>query len=207
MIVGAVVTGCASERASASTLANFLAPPSGDYNESCDTEKHEASPLASLKSGQHGPELAFWEQLDGNTIRRWGHPSNADAKSAFHRRLNIASFVENRGRNQCLFFTVRLGGSESENLPQRSERPTRMASAAVSGRNGHTNCEKILLWRQRKTGSSCWYRSATNSRARRIRIFLVFMVNIRPARGLIFGRRSVDVRLQIPWKHCELTSP
>lgn len=49
---------------------------------------------------------AFWEKLDGDTIRRWGMPSGAEAKSAFHLRLNVASFVEHWGRNHCLFFTV-----------------------------------------------------------------------------------------------------
>lgn len=51
-------------------------------------------------------ENAVWEQVDGDTIRRWGKPSAAEAKSAFHLRLNVASFVEHWGRNHCLFFTV-----------------------------------------------------------------------------------------------------
>ena len=33
-------------------------------------------------------------------------PSGAERKSAFHLRLNVASFVEHYGRNHCLFFTV-----------------------------------------------------------------------------------------------------
>lgn len=49
---------------------------------------------------------AIWEQVDGDTIRRWGQPSGAEAKSAFHLRLNVASFVEHWGRNHCLFSTV-----------------------------------------------------------------------------------------------------
>lgn len=49
---------------------------------------------------------AIWEQQDGDTLRRWGMPSGAEAKSAFHLRLNVASFVEHWGRNHCLFFTV-----------------------------------------------------------------------------------------------------
>ena len=49
---------------------------------------------------------ASWEQLDGDTLKRWGAPSGAEAKSAFHLRLNVASFVEHWGRDHCLFFTV-----------------------------------------------------------------------------------------------------
>ncbi len=49
---------------------------------------------------------AVWQQRDGDTIERWGMPSGAEAKSAFHLRLNVASFVEHWGRNHCLFFTV-----------------------------------------------------------------------------------------------------
>lgn len=51
-------------------------------------------------------DRAVWEKLDGDVIQRWGVPSGADAKSAFHLRLNVASFVEHWGRNHCLFFTV-----------------------------------------------------------------------------------------------------
>ena len=49
---------------------------------------------------------AFWDQIDGDLLQRWGMPSGAEAKSAFHLRLNVASFVEHWGRNHCLFFTV-----------------------------------------------------------------------------------------------------
>lgn len=49
---------------------------------------------------------ASWEQVDGDTLKRWGAPSGAEAKSAFHLRLNVASFVEHWGRDHCLFFTV-----------------------------------------------------------------------------------------------------
>lgn len=49
---------------------------------------------------------ALWHKVDGDTIERWGFPSGAEAKSAFHLRLNVASFVEHWGRDHCLFFTV-----------------------------------------------------------------------------------------------------
>ena len=49
---------------------------------------------------------AIWQQIDGDTISRWGMPSGAEAKSAFHLRLNVASFVEHWRRDHCLFFTI-----------------------------------------------------------------------------------------------------
>jgi len=39
-------------------------------------------------------------------LQRFGRPTGAEAKSAFHLRLNVASFVEKWGRDHCLFFTV-----------------------------------------------------------------------------------------------------
>jgi hypothetical protein len=35
-----------------------------------------------------------------------GMPTGAEARSAFHLRLNVASFIQSWGRNHCLFFTV-----------------------------------------------------------------------------------------------------
>lgn len=49
---------------------------------------------------------AVWQQRDGDTIERWGMPSGAEAKSAFHLRLNVEAFVKHWGRNRCLFFTL-----------------------------------------------------------------------------------------------------
>lgn len=53
-----------------------------------------------------GDNRGIWKQVDGDTIERWGKPTAAEAKSAFHLRLNVAAFVEHWGRNHCLFFTV-----------------------------------------------------------------------------------------------------
>ena len=53
-----------------------------------------------------GEKRGVWKQLDEDTIQRWGFPSGAEAKSAFHLRLNVASFVEHWGRSRCLFFTL-----------------------------------------------------------------------------------------------------
>src|SRR5688572_14045589 len=39
-------------------------------------------------------------------LERWGLPSGAETKAAFHLRLNVASFVEHWGRNHTLFFTL-----------------------------------------------------------------------------------------------------
>ncbi|MBX3751082.1 MAG: hypothetical protein KF897_13430 [Opitutaceae bacterium] len=49
---------------------------------------------------------AVWEQKDEDTLLRWGMPSGAEAKSAYHLRLNVAAFVNHWGRNRCLFFTL-----------------------------------------------------------------------------------------------------
>lgn len=51
-------------------------------------------------------DRAVWKQLDGDTLERWGMPSGAEAKAAFHLRRNVESFVRHWGRNHCLFFTV-----------------------------------------------------------------------------------------------------
>jgi hypothetical protein len=47
-----------------------------------------------------------WQQQEGYLLKRWGRATGADAKSAFHLRLNVAAFVEHWGRDHCLFFTV-----------------------------------------------------------------------------------------------------
>ncbi len=49
---------------------------------------------------------AVWLQLDGDTMQRWGFPSGAEAKAAYHLRLNVEAFVKYWGRNHCLFFTI-----------------------------------------------------------------------------------------------------
>jgi hypothetical protein len=51
-------------------------------------------------------DRAVWKKIDGDTIERWGKPSSAEVKAAFHLRLNVGSFVEHWGRNHCLFFTI-----------------------------------------------------------------------------------------------------
>ena len=50
-----------------------------------------------------------WDQRDDDdpdTLYRLGEPTGAEARSAFHLRLNVASFIEHFGRSHCLFFTV-----------------------------------------------------------------------------------------------------
>jgi len=51
-------------------------------------------------------DRAVWKKLDGDVLERWGKPSSSEAKSAFHLRQNVASFVEHFGRDHCLFFTI-----------------------------------------------------------------------------------------------------
>jgi hypothetical protein len=48
-----------------------------------------------------------WRVLeDGDTLQRWGYPTSAEAKAAFHLRQNVAAFVAYWGRNHVLFFTL-----------------------------------------------------------------------------------------------------
>jgi hypothetical protein len=49
---------------------------------------------------------AVWKQVDGDTLQRWGMPSSAERKSAFHLRKNVESFTQHWGRNHSLFFTI-----------------------------------------------------------------------------------------------------
>ncbi len=49
---------------------------------------------------------ALWEKRDHDTLIRWGLPSGAEAKAAFHLRKNVEAFVQHWGRNHCLFFTL-----------------------------------------------------------------------------------------------------
>lgn len=49
-----------------------------------------------------------WDQDDDDpdTLHRMGMPTSAEARSAFHLRLNVAAFIQHWGRDHCLFFTV-----------------------------------------------------------------------------------------------------
>jgi len=47
-----------------------------------------------------------WDKHDDDTLWRLGMPTGAEARSAFHLRLNVAAFINYFGRNHCLFFTV-----------------------------------------------------------------------------------------------------
>jgi hypothetical protein len=51
---------------------------------------------------------AVWDEDDNDPdlIRRCGMPSSAEAKAAFHLRLNVESFVKYWGREHILFFTL-----------------------------------------------------------------------------------------------------
>lgn len=47
-----------------------------------------------------------WDKHDDDTLWRLGMPTGAEARSAFHLRLNVAAFIQHWGRKRCLFFTV-----------------------------------------------------------------------------------------------------
>lgn len=55
---------------------------------------------------EKGNDRAIWKQVDGDTIQRFGTPNAAEAKAAFHLRLNVESFIQYFGRDHCLFFTI-----------------------------------------------------------------------------------------------------
>jgi len=47
-----------------------------------------------------------WVHQDEDTLIGFGVPSGAEAKAAFHLRLNVGAFVNHWGRDHCLFFTL-----------------------------------------------------------------------------------------------------
>lgn len=83
-------------------------PCQNSNNSNTSTKRYRLVPLpGSVELFTSGNDKrAIWHQVDGDTIERWGFPSGAEAKSAFHLRRNVASFVEYWGRDHCLFFTV-----------------------------------------------------------------------------------------------------
>src|SRR5258708_12469976 len=54
-----------------------------------------------------------WDKQDDDTLHRLGMPTGPEARSAFHLRLNVASFIHRWGPNPCLFFPL----PHKHNLP------------------------------------------------------------------------------------------
>jgi hypothetical protein len=99
------VAGC-GRVAAAPAPAGLPCQNSNNSNKPAKRYRLQKLPGAANFYKSKDNDKAVWEQVDGDTIRRWGMPSGAEAKSAFHLRLNVASFVEHWGRSHCLFFTV-----------------------------------------------------------------------------------------------------
>ena len=97
--------GCGRE-APAPAPAGLPCQNSNNSNKPAKRYRLEKLPSPSNFYQSKDNDRAVWEQVDDDTIRRWGKPSGAEAKSAFHLRQNVASFVERWGRNHCLFFTI-----------------------------------------------------------------------------------------------------
>lgn len=112
LVVGAQRSGGAAQPASSRAergAAGSAALPCQNSNNSDKKPKRyrlKAIPGSAGMFADPNNKKAVWQQRDGDTIERWGMPSGAEAKSAFHLRLNVASFVEHWGRKHCLFFTV-----------------------------------------------------------------------------------------------------
>ena len=74
---------------------------------------NKTRPRYRLLQVPHAPNLYtdrekkhVWDKHDEDTLHRIGMPTGAEARSAFHLRLNVAAFIEHWGRSHCLFFTV-----------------------------------------------------------------------------------------------------
>jgi len=74
---------------------------------------NKPKPRYRLRQVPHAPNLYtdrdkkhVWDKQDEDTLHRIGVPTGAEARSAFHLRLNVAAFIEHWGRSHCLFFTV-----------------------------------------------------------------------------------------------------
>jgi len=87
----------------------------------CQNSNNSDKPRYRLKvvAGQRGvytdnSKKRCWDERDDDpdTLHRMGMPTSAEARSAFHLRLNVAAFIQHWGRNHCLFFTV----TDEENL-------------------------------------------------------------------------------------------
>lgn len=74
---------------------------------------NQTRPRYRLRQVPHAPNLYtdrdkkhVWDKQDDDTLHRIGMPTGAEARSAFHLRLNVAAFIDHWGRSHCLFFTV-----------------------------------------------------------------------------------------------------
>jgi hypothetical protein len=102
---GERAAGCGAEGAAPAPAAL----PRHNSNNSAKIKKgyrlKPLDPAQGLYTSQDN-KRAVWEQREDGFLQRFGMPSVAEAKSAFHLRLNVAAFCDHWGRNHCLFFTI-----------------------------------------------------------------------------------------------------
>lgn len=100
-----LAAGCGREAAAPAPAG---LPCQNSNNSDKPTKRYRLKKIPGLDNSylSKDNDRAIWKQTDGDTLERIGMPSGAEAKSAFHLRLNVSSFVERWARNHCLFFTV-----------------------------------------------------------------------------------------------------
>ena len=90
-----------------------VAPAPAPAGLPCQNSNNSNTPRYRLRPVPNQPGVytdrskkRLWDQRDDDTLHRFGMPTGAEARSAFHLRLNVAAFIEHWGRSHCLFFTV-----------------------------------------------------------------------------------------------------
>lgn len=69
-------------------------------------KRYRLEPIAGQPNFYKDRDGRTWDLHEEGTLVRWGVPTSAEAKAAFHLRLNVASFIKHFGRDHCLFFTI-----------------------------------------------------------------------------------------------------
>lgn len=74
---------------------------------SSDKKRYRLRPIPNAEGLFTDSEgRTIWDQRDEDTLHRWGVATGAEAKAAFHLRLNVKAFIAHWGRHHCLFFTL-----------------------------------------------------------------------------------------------------
>jgi hypothetical protein len=102
---GERAAGCGAEGAAPAPAA---LPRQNSNNSDRPEKRYRLQPfdlaqgLYTSKDNKH----AVFEQREDGLLQRFGLPSPAEAKAAFHLGRNVFAFCEHWGRNHCLFFTI-----------------------------------------------------------------------------------------------------
>jgi len=107
------VNSCCQEMAGRDAGCGREAPAPATAGLPCQNSNNSNKPRYRLRPVLNQPGVytdrskkRLWDQRDDDTLHRFGVPTGAEARSAFHLRLNVAAFIEHCGRSHCLFFTV-----------------------------------------------------------------------------------------------------